>query len=83
MHYGSHANYNNLTINERFLVLFCLMNQNGTPLNGQWTHDFFNSPSINSNIYRQEIEKFLLNSYDWDSENDTFKNEAKNIFGNN
>lgn len=82
INYNGLINLNNLTAAERFLVLFCLMNQNGT-LTSQWTHEFFNTPSIDANIYQQKIEDYLLSSYDWDSENTTFKNEAINVFGNN
>lgn len=82
INYTGLVNFNNLTTGERFIALFCLMNQNGT-LTPQWSHDIFNSPSINANIYRQEIENYFLNSYDWDNENSIFKTEAINTFGNN
>ncbi|MCD0478144.1 hypothetical protein LPB90_06725 [Chryseobacterium sp. LC2016-29] len=82
INYNGFQNLNNLTVGERFIVLFCLMNQNGTQ-SLDWIHDIFNQPLIDASIYRANIENYLLNSYDWENENITFKNEALNTFGSN
>lgn len=82
VNYNQFINLNNLTNEERFLVLFCAMEQNNQ-LTIDWTHDFFNSPTINSEIYRQKIEEYFTNNYNWDNENDSFKNKAINLFGTN
>ncbi|MBO6185479.1 MAG: hypothetical protein J6O88_12450 [Chryseobacterium sp.] len=83
---SNNVNYNNVNLNslnekDRFVALFCAMNQNGTL--PEWSHEIFNSPnSFGVNSYRTILEQYL-NTYDWDSENINFKNEAFSIFGNN
>lgn len=78
-------NYNNINLNQlnekdRFVALFCAMNQSGS-LTPNWTHDLFNTNTFGVSAYRQQLEQYLLNFYNWDSENETFKNEAELIFG--
>lgn len=78
----NNVNLNGLSINDRFDVLICAMNQNNT-LSSQWTHDLFNSTVFDVNTYRQKLETLIFNEYDWTSENINFKNDAINLFGNN
>lgn len=81
------VNYNNINLNlldekERFVALFCAMNQNGN-LTPQWSHDIFNSSIFGVEPYRSQLENYLLNFHDWNAESQSFKNEAESIFGIN
>lgn len=80
-------NYNNVNLNlltekERFVALFCAMNQNSN-LTPEWTHTIFNSNIFDVETYRQKLESYLLNNINWDGESTTFKNEAISVFGTN
>jgi len=80
-------NYNNVNLNlldekERFVALFCAMNQNST-LTPDWTHTIFNSNVFDVETYRQKLENYLKNNFNWDAESTNFKNEAISIFGTN
>lgn len=75
-------NLNNLSDEDKFVALICAMNNNGT-LTTQWSHELFNTSTFNATIYRQKLENLIFNSHDWDSENQSFIDNVKNLFGNN
>ena len=81
------VNYNDLNLNtldekDRFVAIMCAFNQNGT-LTQQWTHDLFNTWTLDTNTYRNSLEELLINAHDWNNENIVFKNEAISLFGSN
>src|SRR5690554_1265181 len=73
---------NTLTVEERFTALICALYASGA-LTDEWTHELFNSNVFDIEDYRQKLENMLVNEYDWNSENQEFKNNAQSIFGNN
>src|SRR5690554_4471475 len=79
---GYVPNLNAISIEDRFVEVICAMQAAGT-YNQQWTHELFNKNVFEIEDYRQALENFLKNEYDWDSESQSFRTEAQNVFGNN
>lgn len=72
---------NGQNVKERFVNLICAMNKAGT-LTPEWSHELFNSKVFSIEDYRNRLQKFIQEHYDWDSETVHFTNNMKKIFGN-
>src|SRR5690554_3665427 len=79
---GYVPNLNAISIEDRFVEVICALQAAGN-YNAQWTHELFNKNVFEIEDYRQALEDFLANEYDWNSESQSFRTEAQNVFGNN
>ncbi len=75
-------NLNALSIEDRFVAVICAMDQ-AQVNNGQWTHELFNSNVFEIEDYRQSLEDFLKNEYNWESESPILKNSLLQSYGAN
>ncbi len=73
------TNISGLTDQQAFLTLLCgyLI----PPGNPNWSHDIFNQATFNGSIYRDALETYLYNNYDWNTENPWFTLQVQSIFG--
>jgi len=72
---------NDYSMAERFSILMCTMIYTGLAQNSDWSHSLFGNYNFSVNTYQQQLADFLLENHDWDSESNSFKNNAENIFG--
>ena len=79
---GYIPNLNAISIEDRFVEVICALQAAGT-YNEEWTHALFNKNVFEIEDYRQALEDFLKNEYDWNSESQSFRTEAQNVFGSN
>ena len=73
-------NLNSLTVENRFLVLVCGMNNTGV-LDAEWTHELFSSDVFSIEDYRLFLENFLFNEFNWNSESLFFRNLLMDNYG--
>jgi|SRR5690554_1632346 len=79
---GYVPNLNAISVEDRFVEVICALQAAGT-YNAQWTHELFNKNVFEIEDYRQALENFLKNEYDWDSESAILKNILQQEYGNN
>lgn len=79
---GHVPNLNAISVEDRFVEVICALQAAGT-YNAQWTHELFNKNVFEIEDYRQALEDFLKNEYDWNSESQSFRDNAENVFGSN
>ncbi len=75
-------NLNDISLEDRFVAVICAMD-NAQVESGLWSHELFNKNVFEIEDYRQALENFLINEYDWNSESQSFRTEAENVFGSN
>lgn len=51
--------------------------------NIDWSHTLFNSNVFSITAYQQQLENFIFENHDWDSENSSFVNQMQSYFGSN
>lgn len=72
---GGSEKLNNLTVANRFTKLICALQSSGADTS-EWTHELFNKNVFDVEDYRQQLEDFIANDYDWNSESEVFRNNA-------
>lgn len=75
-------NLNDISLEDRFVAVICAMD-NAQVESGLWSHELFNKNVFEIEDYRQALENFLINEYDWDSESALLKNTLIQNFGTN
>ena len=75
-------NPNAISVEDRFVEVICALQAAGN-YNPQWTHELFNKNVFEIEDYRQALEDFLKNEYNWDSEPILLKNTLIQNFGTN
>lgn len=75
-------NLNDISLEDRFVAVICAMD-NAQVESGLWSHELFNKNVFEIEDYRQALENFLKNEYDWNSESTILKSLLQQEYGSN
>lgn len=73
-------NLNDISLEDRFVAVICAMD-NAQVESGLWSHELFNKNVFEIEDYRQALENFLINEYDWNGEDYILKSSLSGTYG--
>lgn len=61
--------------------MMCALIENGLADSTDWSHNLFGNSVFTVTTYQQQLEDFIFENHDWNSESNSFKTNAESIFG--